>query len=92
MRTWLISYDIGNSQRRRAVEKCLLAHGTRIQESVFLVRVPYRQCKLLQMTLASLILQNDDAIAWFPMCEPCQSGAQHTCPAASDLHAGYWIA
>ncbi len=92
MRIWLISYDIADAKRRRSVEKSLLACGERLQESVFLVRLPRRQRALLQYTLTSLIAMDEDAIVWYPVCERCQAGVDHTCPAASDLRAGSWIA
>ncbi len=92
MRIWLINYDIADAKRWRAVEKCLMASGTRIQESVFLLKQAYRQHKLMQETLASLIQPSEDALAWYPLCERCQAGADHQCPALSDLFADYWLA
>lgn len=92
MRIWLISYDIADAKRRRAVEKSLLACGERIQESVFIAALARRPLAQLQATIADLILPAEDALVWYPVCERCQAACDCAPSLAIGLRAGYWIA
>ncbi len=92
MRIWLISYDIADAKRRRAVEKTLLACGERIQESVFIAALARRALPQLQETIASLILPTEDALVWYPVCERCQAACDSAGLLALGQRAGYWIA
>jgi CRISPR-associated protein Cas2 len=52
---WLVSFDIGNSRRRRRACKLLLAHGERIQESVFDLTLGQQRWDRLERDMSRLV-------------------------------------
>ena len=70
---------------------CALLNGWLRGESVFIVVLPRRQLALLRVTIADLIMAQEDALVWYPLCERCQA-AGNAGGSLAGLRAGYWIA
>jgi len=57
---WLVSFDVSHPRRRRRICRLLLAHGERIQQSVFEVEAGQAQWCALSHALASAINVEQD--------------------------------
>jgi CRISPR-associated protein Cas2 len=75
---WIICYDIASNRRRSKVAKILLDHGDRLQESVYLCRMPEARMAELRGRIASKIDPKTDAVGIFRRCAACR-------PAGSEL-------
>ena len=68
----LISYDVRDPKRLRAVAKKLEAFGTRIQFSVFRCRLDHEALEKLHWELHQLMTNEDDLLV-IPLCSDCAS-------------------
>jgi CRISPR-associated endonuclease Cas2 len=59
---WLIAYDIRAAGARSRVAVLLSSHGTRIQKSVFIVRIPAKDCAGLLSAIAAHVDTNSDRV------------------------------
>ncbi len=73
-RLWMIAYDIVDHRTRRQVEKTLLDHATRVQESVFEGRLTHAESRALRRDLAEIIDHQRDSVRFYPLCAWCQEG------------------
>lgn len=71
-RLWLISYDIADDRRRRAVDRLLLGLGDRVLESLFECHLRADQLPALTRRLAACIDPATDRLALLPLCRQCQ--------------------
>lgn len=70
-RHWhLITYDIRDPKRLRRVAKKLESYGTRIQFSVFRVRVDTESLEKLHWELNQIMASEDDLLV-IPLCAAC---------------------
>ena len=78
----LITYDVntedaqGKRRLRRVAKKCV-AHGQRVQNSVFECSVDAGQLRLLQAELAHLINPEKDSLRFYRLGNHYQSKIQH---------------
>ena len=63
----LVFYDISDTKRLRQVAKTLLTYGTRVQNSVFEMKIRAKQVKALQTQLNKLI-KDKDRIHYYSLC------------------------
>jgi len=68
----LISYDVRDPKRLRKVAKKLESYGTRIQYSVFRVRVDNQSLEKLHWELNRILAEEDDLLV-IPLCSCCAS-------------------
>jgi CRISPR-associated protein Cas2 len=65
---YLISYDIGDDDRRANVSDLLAGHGARVQYSVFEITLPTKAgARRLRTRLRALIDQDEDQIRIYPL-------------------------
>ena len=70
-RHWhLITYDVRDAKRLRKVAKKLESYGTRIQYSVFRVRVDNQSLEKLHWEL-NKIMEDEDDLLVIPLCGNC---------------------
>ena len=70
-RHWhLITYDVRDAKRLRRVAKKLEGYGTRIQYSVFRVRVDRQTLEKLHWEL-NKIMEDEDDLLVIPLCNGC---------------------
>lgn len=70
-RLWhLITYDVRDAKRLRKVAKKLEGYGTRIQYSVFRVRVDNQSLEKLHWEL-NQIMEDEDDLLVIPLCGNC---------------------
>lgn len=70
-RRWhLISYDVRDPKRLRKVAKKLESYGTRIQYSVFRVRIDNQTLEKLHWELNQILAEEDDLLV-IPLCGSC---------------------
>jgi CRISPR-associated protein Cas2 len=67
---YVVSYDIRDPQRWRAVYKLLRGFGTRLQYSVFRCALSARQFEKLRWELAQR-LASEDGILYIGLCNGC---------------------
>ena len=78
----LITYDVntedaqGKRRLRQVAKKCV-AHGQRVQNSVFECSVDAGQLRLLQAELAQLINPEKDSLRFYMLVNHYQSKIQH---------------
>lgn len=71
MKHWhLISYDVRDPKRLRKVAKMLEGYGTRIQYSVFRVRLEQAALEKLHWELSRIMASEDDLLV-IPLCNSC---------------------
>ena len=71
MNHWhLVTYDVRDAKRLRKVAKLLEGHGTRIQYSVFRVRLTEKALEKLHWELNKLMADEDDLLV-IPLCQNC---------------------
>ncbi len=63
----LVIYDISDAKRLRQVAKILLQNGTRVQKSVFELKLKAKQVKTMQKKL-NKIIKDKDRIHYFHLC------------------------
>ncbi len=63
----LVFYDISEPKRLRQVAKVLLSHGTRVQESVYEMKIKLKEVKAMQKQLNEII-QGKDRIHYYRLC------------------------
>ena len=69
--TWLITYDIADTQRRQRIAQTLSGFGERVQYSVFECRLDTRELAHLRSQIGAVADWQHDSIRWYPMCDPC---------------------
>jgi len=72
----LISYDICDDPRRTRIHDLLRNHGTRVQKSVFEVRLPDRKLQELQNKLSKMLDPTVDSIRLYRVCRRCLSSVE----------------
>lgn len=72
-RHWMICYDIADHRARRRVERRLLDHAERMQESVFEGHIRYPDLTPLLDELAQHINPTTDSLRAYPLCAWCES-------------------
>ena len=78
----LITYDVstedaaGKRRLRQVAKKCV-AHGQRVQNSVFECSLDAGQLRLLQAELTALIDQDKDSLRFYRLGNRYQSKVQH---------------
>lgn len=73
MKDWhLIAYDVRDPKRLRRVAKILEGYGTRIQYSIFRVRVDRQNLEKLHWELNEVMAEADDLLV-MPICQTCAS-------------------
>ena len=87
---WIIAYDISRDRDRAKVAAHLLAHGVRLQRSVFEVAAPDARAMLDDLT--GLIRPDLDVIQAFRQCESCASAHAGVGQTAPTLRTAWWIA
>lgn len=71
MKHWhLICYDIRDPKRLRKVARMLEGHGTRVQYSVFRVRLDRLALEKLHWELNQILADEDDLLV-IPLCPRC---------------------
>lgn len=78
----LITYDVATSdsegrRRLRQVAKCCVAHGQRVQNSVFECSLDAAQLKLLEAQLTTLIDPQKDSLRIYQLGNRGQSRVKH---------------
>ena len=78
----LITYDVNTSdasgkRRLRQVSKKCVAHGQRVQNSVFECSLDAAQLRLLQAELTALIDPDKDSLRFYSLGNNYQSKVQH---------------
>ena len=63
----LVFYDISDAKRLRQVAKTLLNYGTRIQNSVFEMKIKQKEVNKLQKQLEKII-KGKDRVHYYPLC------------------------
>lgn len=81
----IIVYDITKDPLRKQVSKLLVAHGTRVQKSVFELDLPSSKVMFLLQKLKSIV-EDGDSIRCYSLCQNCQitAQAQNDVPLATD--------
>lgn len=89
-RRYLISYDIPDDARRRAVFKALTGFGVRVQFSVFEALLANHELNALAQTLDRIIDAGSDQIFIAPIAERGQPS--HPCLAVRRVpRVDYWL-
>jgi len=63
----LVFYDISEPKRLRQVAKVLLSHGTRVQKSVYEMKIKNKEVKSMQKKI-STIIKDKDRIHYYHLC------------------------
>ena len=63
----LVFYDISDAKRLRQVAKTLLNYGTRIQNSVFEMKIKQKEVNKLQKQLEKII-KGKDRVHYYSLC------------------------
>ncbi len=84
-RLWLISYDIANQRRRRAVDHYLAGLGQRVLESLYECWLRADQVRTLPTELAAFLDPQHDRLALLPVCGHCQHRVCDHGPAPAPL-------
>ncbi|WP_409449709.1 CRISPR-associated endonuclease Cas2 [Candidatus Igneacidithiobacillus taiwanensis] len=72
-RLWIITYDISDNARRRAVDHVLQAAGQRVQKSVFECMLTIEDLRGLRSKLQDTIDHESDSVRYYPLCSRCQN-------------------
>ncbi|WP_166821996.1 CRISPR-associated endonuclease Cas2 [Thalassoroseus pseudoceratinae] len=71
MKHWhLITYDVRDPKRLRKAAKTLEGYGTRIQYSVFRIRLDANTLERLHWELGQILADEDDLLV-IPLCPTC---------------------
>lgn len=71
-RLWTLSYDIADPRRLRRVARTALAHGDRVQKSLYLCMLDHTAAGHLQQQLQHLIDPTADRLMLRPICRHCR--------------------
>ena len=71
-RLWTLSYDIAEPRRLRRVARTALAHGERIQKSLYLCMLDHDAAGTLQHQLDQLMDASADRALLRPICRACR--------------------
>lgn len=91
MRLWLVCYDIADDRRRRHVEKTLLDHGQRVNESVFECFLDSTAFSSLLDLLTPLVDPHNDSLRCYPLCRWCENGMSFQGQGRLPYHPNDWI-
>jgi len=91
MRLWLISYDIVDDRRRRAVEKLLQARGERVNFSVFECFLNATAFHALYSDLIGHVDQVADSLRCYPLCSWCEQRISLQGKGRKHNHPNDWI-
>lgn len=61
-RRYLVAYDIRDDRRLRMIARCMEAHGTRIQYSVFVCDLSDREKVVMRGALESIMKVSEDSV------------------------------
>jgi CRISPR-associated protein Cas2 len=71
-RLWTLSYDIGEPRRLQRVARVALAHGDRVQKSLYLCALDHDAVGALQHRLAGMLDAEADRALLRPICRACR--------------------
>mgnify|MGYP001011235515 CR=1 FL=1 len=94
MRTqqWLLSYDIASDRQRRAIAKWALAHGARLQRSLYALTLTHDSVQQAAQLAHRSIDPAGDRLLLRPVCRACQRAVRLQGVAASSTHREpFWI-
>ena len=87
---WILAYDISRDRARDRVAARLLAHGVRVQRSVYEVVVP--DIAPLMAELTSLVRVDRDVVQAFRQCRTCASQRATIGPCGPTMQQRWWVA
>lgn len=90
-RLWMIAYDIADHRARRRVEKSLLDHAARVQESVFEGRFTHADLLALKRGLVAELDAATDSLRCYPLCAWCQEALADQGKGRGRDDAEYWV-
>lgn len=71
-RQWtVVTYDIPDDKRRTKIMKTLAGYGQRVQYSVFECELRPADLEKLKTALRNLIVEAEDDIRFYPLCDTC---------------------
>jgi len=71
-RQWtVVTYDIADDKRRTKIMKTLAGYGQRVQYSVFECELRPADLAKLKQRLAALIVEAEDDIRFYALCDAC---------------------
>ena len=73
---YLAIYDIADGKRLHRVAAILEDYGSRVQKSVFELRLSDTARLEMEQRLRAVIKEQEDGIKIFPLCAPCQAEKQ----------------
>jgi CRISPR-associated protein Cas2 len=90
-RLWVISYDIANPKRLRAVADVLEQVGERVQESVFECWADRTRIHSIRQQLRAILNEQEDSVRFYPLCAPCVAQVRWQGEGDAVGSALYWI-
>lgn len=87
----VVAYDIASDERRRAVSAMLENYGTRVQESVFECHVTPAQQTELQERLQELIIEREDNVRYYRVCQDCLKQSHVVGPVPLTTDPDYYL-
>ena len=90
-RLWIITYDIRQPRRLRAVAEALEAVGERVQESVFECWADRHRIDAIRRDVAMLIDPEEDSLRLYPLCGSCIGRMRWQGEGDGPGGASYWI-
>jgi len=88
---WLVSYDVVDRQRRRALHELLSNHGERVQFSVFECWLTLARRKVLKRWVSDAIDAGEDSVRWYPLCAWCRNDIDIQGRGKSTEDEGFYI-
>ena len=70
---YAVCYDIQDDRRRLKIAATLKDFGTRVQRSVFEVRLNDRDLKRLKRRLEAHLHPEEDSLRLYPLCGACET-------------------
>jgi len=67
----IVAYDIADPRRLNKTAKIIKDYGTRVQKSVFEVKVDSRRFAEMKRRIEELIEPFEDGVKYLPLCEKC---------------------
>jgi CRISPR-associated protein Cas2 len=71
-RLWTLSYDITEPKRLQRVARVALAHGDRVQKSLYLCAMDHDAVNSLHQRLGGLLDTSTDRALLRPICRACR--------------------
>ena len=71
---YLLAFDISNGRRRNAVVRCCLAHGFRVQKSVFEIFMERSNVDEFEDRMLQMIDENSDSVRIYPLDSEADQG------------------